>query len=264
MIGYKSSMSKENLSGLLDAMLDESSTRMEAEATEVAERARAEAALRVKAVEAEAEPDAMPSFDDVVEFTGLTDPDLREILGRAAPDDLLVVLATGADALQRRIIRNLGAESVTWVRQNLEHMEHVTDAERDGACAKMLKVANALLSDGTIGLPEPASVGDDSAPDPEKKELRELLTDLVRIAEQSGASALTEIAESAGEPLLREGLSRVVGGAKGDALRASLADVRAELEVRYARRLEWMVEALVAVGDGESADDFSARVFKDG
>lgn len=265
-IGYKGPMSKDNLTSLLDSMLDDSAIDMaasEVRAEEEAVRRRQAEARRAKA---EAEAEAVPALDDVVQLTGLTDPDLRQILAKAQPDDILVVLATAEDALQRRILRNLGSESVKWVRDNLAHMHRVTDAERDGARAKVLKVGNALLADGTIGLPEPEAIGRDEAPDPEKKELRELLGDLVRIAEQSGPEALTELAESAGEPLLREGLQRVIrskgaGGRSGDALRKDLAELRHDLEQRYAQRLKWMVEALVAIGEGESSEAFRERVF---
>jgi len=263
-IGYKGAMSGKSLTDLMDAMLEESATAQEAaevQRHEENERARQEAALRAKAAD-QAEDEAPPSLDDVVQLTGLTEADLREVLGAAAPDDLLVVLATADDALQRRILRNLTEESVKWMRANLEHMDQITDHERDQARGKVLKKANALLAEGTIGLPEPESIGTDEAPDPEKKELRELLVDLVRIGEQSGPSALRQIADSAGEPLLREGIHKVVDGADSDTLRAELSELRAELEKRYAQRLKWMVEALVAIGEGETADSFSKRVFK--
>jgi len=256
-------MSRKNLTDLLDTMLDASADQQEAEEVRVREereRQRQEAIAREKkAVEA---PPAAATLDDVVQLTGLTEPDLREVLGKTAPDDLLVVLATADDGLQRRILRNLDKESVKWIRMNMEHMEHVNDHERDQARGKMLKAANALLADGTIGLPEPEAIGADEAPDSEKKALRALLVDLVQIAAQSGPQALSEVAESAGEPLLREGLSRVVAGTGSDALRAELGELRGELEARYAQRLKWMVEALVAISEKESAESFAKRVFR--
>lgn len=263
-MGYKGAMSGKSLTDLMDAMLDESATALEAaevERTEEKERARQEATLRAKAAE-HAKDEAPPSLDDVVQLTGLTEGDLRQVLGAAAPDDLLVVLATADGALQRRILRNLTEESVKWMRANLEHMGDVNDHERDQARAKVLKKANQLLADGTIGLPEPESIGNDEAPDPERKELRELLVDLVEIGERSGPSALRQIADSAGEPLLREGIHKVVDGSDSDTLRSELGELRAELERRYAQRLKWMVEALVAIREGETADSFSKRVFK--
>jgi len=256
-------MSKDNLHSLLDSMLDDSAivqAAHEVEAKEEAERARQAERLRAKAKEEEVK---IPTLDDIVQLTGLTDPDLRQILGASQPDDLLVVLASSPDALQRRILRNLGAESITWVRENLAHMERVTDAERDGARAKILRVANSLLRDGAIGLPEPEAIGQDEAPDPEKKELRELLCDLVQIAEQAGPDSLSELAHAAGEPLLREGLHLLTAGQRGDALRERLGATREELEHRYAQRLKWMVEALVAIGEGETTEAFRKRVFRD-
>lgn len=255
-------MSRENLTSLLDSMLEESSTRMEAEvAREQEERAKQEreaqaAALRARAAEA---PEA-PTFDDVATLSGLTDGDLRKVLAKAAPDDLLVVLATAEDALQRRILVNLSAESVAWVRANLVHMEHVSNAEREAAERKVLKAANELLRAGEIALPEPESVGAEQPPDAEEVELRKLLTELVRIAAQSGPAALTEVLASAGQPLLSDGLAWVVEGERGDALRSRLAARRAELEAEHARRLRWMEDALAAIAEGESAEDFRKRL----
>lgn len=255
-------MSRDNLKSLLDSMLDDSAVQLAAEeqmrreAAEQEERERQAAALAAKAKK---EPEA-PTFDDVDQLTGLTEPDLRAVLGKSAPDDLLVILATADDVLQRRMLRNLSAESVSWLRENLRYMERVTDAERDGARRKVLKAANQLLGAGEIALPEPESVGASEAPVSEEKELRELLTDLVRIAEQSGVDALRELAESAGEPLLRAGLALVLEGAEGDGLRASLKEQRAALEARYAQRLAWMEEALVAIAAHEPADELRARL----
>ena len=44
--------------------------------------------------------------------------------------------------------------------------------------------------------------------------------------------------------------------------KAQLATRRAELERRYAQRLEWMGEALVAIAEGEGAEAFRARLFE--
>lgn len=255
-------MSTKNLSDLLDSMLDDSALTQAADDVrrrEEEERRRQEAALAAK--KKAASPEAKPQLDDVDQLTGLIEPDLRKVLEGAAPDDLLVVLATAGDALQRRILKNLSPDSVSWLRANLVHMDHVTDHERDQARAKVLKVANKLLASGDIGLPEAEAVGGDAPPDAERKQMRELLVDLVRIADQSGAEALTELAESAGEPLLRLGLAKVVEGAAPDALKQELTVLRKELELRYARRLEWMAEALLAIGAGETAESFDARVF---
>lgn len=255
-------MSTKNLSDLLDSMLDDSALERAAEEVrhaEELERQRQEAALRAK----REEPAATPTLDDIAQLTGLIEADLRQVLGAAAPDDLLVVLATADDTLQRRILRNMSEESVGWLRENLVHMDHVSDHERDQARAKVLKAANKLLAAGEIGLPEAEAVGAATPPDPERKKLRELLVDLVTIANQSTPAALTELAESAGEPLLRQGLARIVDGAEPDELKKELATLRGELERRYARRLEWMGEALIAIRDGESAEAFDARVFRE-
>ena len=256
-------MSRDNLMSLLDSMLDDSAVQLAAEeqmrreAAEAEERERQAAALSRKA---KTEPEA-PTFDDIDQLTGLTEPDLRAVLGKSAPDDLLVILATADDVLQRRMLRNLSAESVSWLRENLQYMERVTDAERDGARRKILKAANQLLSAGEIGLPEPESIGAPEAPRSEEKELREVLSDLVRIAGQSGAEALRELADSAGEPLLSTGLSLVLEGVEGDALRAALKEQRVALEARYAQRLALMEEAIVAIATHEPADEFRARLF---
>ena len=244
-------MSRKNLEGLLDAMLEDSADDLaEQRALEAEARAAKERAAQVEALRerTKAKPEA-PAFEDVAQLTGLTEPDLQKVLGKAAPDDLLVVLATAGDVLQRRI---------------LAHMDEVRDAERDASNAKVVKVANALLREGEIGLPEPESEGAAEAPRAQEKALRDLLTDLVRIAEQAGSEALSEVAASAGEPLLREGLRLVGEGTSGDALRAELASVRSSLEARYAERLKMMEEAVVAIGAGEKADTFRARLFEDG
>lgn len=256
-------MSTKNLSDLLDSMLDDSALDQAAEDVrrrEAEEQKQRQAAAAKKKA---AEPAPKAKLEDVAQLTGLIETDLREVLALAAPDDLLVVLATADDPLQRRILKNLGAESVAWLRENLVHMDHVTDHERDQARAKVLKVANKLLEANKIAAPEPEAVGKDAPPDPERKALRELLVDLVRIAEQSGAEALTELAAQAGEPMLARGVARVVEGADGAALRKELGTLRAELERRYAQRLVWMTEALVAIAEGEGAEAFDARVFRE-
>ena len=140
-------MSRDNLESLLDAMLDESAVNVAAEAERERE-AKARAA-REKQRQAVAAPAAEPpTLNEVVALTGLPDGDLRKVLAKAAPDDLLVVLATSGDALQRRILLSLSADSVKWMKANLAHIEAVSNAEREGAEKKLLKVANALLAGG--------------------------------------------------------------------------------------------------------------------
>ncbi len=255
-------MSADKLSSLLDEMLDDSAIEQAAREVEAKEAQARAAQQRASQAPAQSPAQAPPALDDVSQLTGLPDGDLRAILAAAAPDDILVVLAAGDEAIQRRVLRNLGAESVQWIRDNLAHMGEVNEHEAGAARGKLLAVANRLLAAGEIHRPDPASVGTSEAPDAERLGLRELLTDLVRIADQAGPAALAEVAEGAGEPLLREGLSRVIEGQRGDALRETLAELRGELERRYAQRLRWMVEALVAVADGEDADSFAQRVFK--
>lgn len=247
-------MSRENLESLLDAMLDESEINLAAEAEREREMKAARAAQHA--------PPPPRALDDVVALTGMPEGDLRKVLAKAAPDDLLVLLATADDVLQRRILGNLSAESVAWLRANLAHIDEVSNAEREGAHAKVLKAANALLEAGEIGAPEAESVGAEMAPDAVDKDLRALLTDLVRIAGQAGPEALTEVLAGSGEPLLVDGLALIGGGREGDALRSALALRRAELEASYAQRLAWIEEALVAIAAGEPADVFRARILE--
>lgn len=247
-------MSSEKLSSLLDEMLEDSA--IEQAAREVEAREAREAEQPAPVVE-------KPALEHILELTGLTEPDLRKVLGAAAPDDLLVVLAAGEEALQRRILRNLGPESVQWVRDNLAHMGEVNAHEAGAASAKVLKVANQLLADGKILPPAAESVGEDAAPRSAERGVQELIRDLVQIAKQSSPAALTELARSSEEPMLERGLAHVLEGQRGDALRSSLDQLREELEVRYAQRLRWMAEALVAISDGEDADAFAERTFKD-
>lgn len=258
-------MSGDDMSSMLDDMLDESAVQRAAE--EVEEIEARQAAQKRRAAEAAMavakETRTAAQLQSIDELTGLTEPDLRKVLAKAAPDHLLVLVAAGDDTLRRRILGNLSEESVVWIRQNLEHIDGVHDAERDDAHRRVLKVANALLVEGEIGVPEAESVGAPTAPEPPEKALREVLTDLVSIGHAGGLEALAELANSAGEPLLKEGLARVAKGAKGDALRADLADIKQELERRYASRLRWMEEALVAIGEGESPETFRARLFAD-
>ena len=252
-------MSRDNLESLLDAMLDESAVNVAADAER--EREARERAAREKQKKAVATPAAeAPTLTEIAALTGLPEGDLRKVLAKAAPDDLLVVLATSADALQRRILLSLSADSVKWLKENLAHIDVVSNAEREGAEKKLLKVANTLLRAGEIGLPEPESIGKDEAPDAAEKDLRDLLTDLVRIAGQAGPDALAAVLESSDEPLLVAGLG-IIGEADGDVRRA-LAKKRAELEVAYAQRLLLIEEALVAIAEGEPADAFRARLFK--
>ena len=116
--------SRDDLSSLLDAMLDDSATRVAAdevrdrEEKERAERQKQAAALRARAEAASAEP----TFMEVDTLTGLTDGDLSKVLAKAPPDDLLVLLATAGNVLQRRILSNLSSDSVKWLRENLAHI----------------------------------------------------------------------------------------------------------------------------------------------
>lgn len=250
-------MSSEKLSSLLDEMLDDSA--IEQAAREVEEREAREAKKQDPPPEAAAKA---PALEDVMQLTGLAEADLRKVLGAAAPDDLLVVLAAGDEALQRRILRNLGPESVQWVRENLAHMGEVNEHEAGASRAKVLKVANQLLADGKITMPVQAPVGQDEAPQATEARVQDLIRDLVRIAQQAGPEALTELAQSSEEPMLERGLAFVVDGERGDALRTSLDGLRADLEKRYAQRLAWMAEALVSISEGEDAEAFAARVFE--
>lgn len=250
-------MSRENLESLLDAMLEDGAMMMEAQAArEAEERARAQ---REREAQVE-KPAAAPVLESVELLGGLPDGDLRKVLAKAPPDDLLVLLATSKDALQRRILGNLSADSVKWLRENLAHIESVNNAEREAAHKKVLKAANALLAAGEIELPEARDATDSADGDASDKDMRDALTDLVRIAGEAGPEALTEVAAALGEPLLVEGLGRILAGEHGDALRSALAAHRARLEAEYARRLRWMEDALAAIASGESAEQFRARL----
>lgn len=254
-------MSRQNLESLLDAMLEDSATAIEAAATHEREererRAREEQAsvLRARAKE---EPEA-PVFDQVAALGGLADGELRKVLSKAAPDDLLIVLATSDDAVQRRILANLSEESVRWVRENLAHIDRVTNAEREGAEKKVLKVANALLRAGEIALPAPSAEGAE-APSAAAIDLGDLLTDVVRMAAQAGPEALSEVLGGAGEPLLEHGLSLLARGTRGSELARALAARKAELLAEQAERLGWMEEAVLAIAEGEPAERFRKRV----
>jgi hypothetical protein len=245
--------SKDNLSNLLDAMLDDASTQMAAEAAVEAEARKVEKAPP-------SEPAVPPgTIDDIEDLTGLPDEDVQKILAKAQPDDILIVLAAGSDALQRRLLANLSRESVAWVRGNLQHIDEVNAHEKASADGKVLKVVRELLAAGELRLPEPESVGTDEAPDPVDKDLRDLLTELVRVAQQAGPAAVTEVAEA--DPLLSAGLPMVVEGQRGTDLRRGLAKVRAQLERDYGERLLMIEEALVAMAEGEAPDVFRKRLF---
>ncbi|MGE0788583.1 MAG: FliG C-terminal domain-containing protein [Sandaracinaceae bacterium] len=237
-------------------MLDESAIRQAAadvEAREAAERARA----------APPAPEAPAEMDDVAQLTGLSDGHLLRVLEVVAPDDLLIVIATADEALRARLMANLSDESVKWVRDNLAYIDEVNDHERDGARNKTLKAVNKLLATREIELGS-GTAEVRSEREHEERGLEELLTDLVRIAHTSGPEALADLAEEAGEPMLRRGLTSVLGGKRGEALRAELTPLRTELEQRYARRLAQMLEAVVAIAEREPADAFARRVFKHG
>lgn len=256
-------MSRENLESLLDSMLEESATKMEAEEARAREVVlRAEREQQASVLRERAEDPAVATFHEIVTLAGLPDEQLRKVLAKAPPDDLLIILATAADSLQRRILTNLTAESVAWLRQNLVHIETVSNAEREAAERKVLKAANALLAGGEIGLPESEPVGSETAPDRSENDLRDLLTDLVRIAREAGPAALSEVLGAGGEPLLEEGLALVIEGTRGEALRTVLATRRAELAADYARRLAWMEDAVLSIAEGEPAESFRARLFR--
>ena len=165
--------------------------------------------------------------------------------------------------MQRAILRNLSEESVKWVRANLAHMDNITNNERESASRKVLAVANELLAAGEISGVEAESVGKDAAPVAEDKALRDVLTELVDIANSSGMSAIAQLGEGAGEPLLREGIPLVVAGQSGETLNAKLGAMSRALEDAYAQRLAWMRMALNAIADGADAESFRARLFSD-
>jgi hypothetical protein len=253
-------MSKGKLMGMLDSMLEDSEMRQEAAAEE--DRQREEAARKAAAAPKKDVPKERPAMTDVGQIAGLADGDVRKILAKAAPDDLLVLLAGGADPLQRRILGNLSTDSVKWMRENLAHMDEMTNAERESAEKKVLKVANKLLAEGEIGLPEAESAAAPDGPVQEEKDLRELLTDIVTIAAQAGPAALSEVLAASGEPLLAEGLELVLSGQGGKELRSELSKRRAALEKSYGQKLLAMEEAIVAIADGESPEAFRKRLFK--
>lgn len=250
-------MSRENLESLLDSMLEESATAMEAAVTrEREEKERREREEKASVLRARAKEAPAAVFDDVAALGGLADGELRKVLAKAAPDDLIVVLATSEDEVQRRILANLSADSVSWVRENLAHIDRVTNAERESAHRGVLKVANALLAAGEIELPAPKSEAEDGG-DP----LRALLTDLVRLGATAGPAALRDALASAGEPLLERGLELVTHGVSGSELVKALAEQKAALAAEHARRLSLMEEAVLAIAEGEPAERFEKRVF---
>lgn len=246
-------MSYEDLKSLLDEMLVDSVLDLAAQA----EREREQRKRAGGGADA-ADPDHPEPNVEVKELAGidalaeLGDRDLRAVLANVAPDDVLVILATAAEPLQNQILQNLTTESVAWLRANLEHMDEVTNAERRSAETRILAVANALVRKGTIGRadsePEASARADD---------LNELLVDLVRLAEQKGPEALTELIQE--QPLLVAGLALLEEDETE--LRRVLAQKRAELEADYAKRLLLFEEAIVAISRKESAESFRARVF---
>ncbi len=251
-------MSRENLESLLDSMLEESATAMEAAVTrEREEKERREREEKASVLRARAKEAPAAVFDDVAALGGLADGELRKVLAKAAPDDLIVVLATSEDEVQRRILANLSADSVSWVRENLAHIDRVTNAERESAHRGVLKVANALLAAGEIELPAPKSPEAEDGGDP----LRALLTDLVRLGASAGPAALRDALASAGEPLLERGLELVTHGVSGSELVKALAEQKAALAAEHARRLSLMEEAVLAIAEGEPAERFEKRVF---
>lgn len=245
-------MSRENLESLLDAMLEESAAAMEAAAA----REREEREPKVRRAPAQNEAPA-PKIDDVAQLASLADGDLRKVIAKSPPDDLLVVLATSGDALQRRVLANLSPESVKWMRDNLAHIDRVTNAERESAHAKVRKAANALLAAGEIALPAP----EEAAGAAEAGDLRALLVDLVRLAARSGPEAVHEALGSVGEPLLEEGLALVARGTAGGELARALAARKADLLAEHAARLGWIEEAVLAIAEGEPAERFAERLF---
>lgn len=256
-------MSRKDLENLLDSMLEDSDNQRAVDAArEREERAKEEQAKKAAALrKLAAEGTEAPTFTDVETLTGLTDEDFKKVLSKAPPDDLLVMLATGSDALQRRMLLSLTAESVRWLRENLAHIEEVSNAEKEGAHRKILKAANQLLAKGEISMPAPETVGADEPPAEADRDLRELLSELVKIASSAGAEALSEVVAQTEEPLLTDGLALVVKGEKGKSLRLALRDQRAALEREYGKRLLWIEDAIVAIAEGEDPKAFRAKLF---
>jgi hypothetical protein len=256
-------MARKDLENLLDSMLEDSDNQRAVDAATEAEERQKEAAAK-KAAQTRAlaaEGTEAPVFTQIETLTGLTDGDFKKVLGKAAPDDLLVLLATASDAMQRRMLLSLTSDSVRWLRENLAHIEEVTNAEKEGAERKILKAANQLLAKKEIVMPSPETVGGDEAPSGDDRDLRELLSELVRIASSAGADALSEVVAQTEEPLLTAGLGLVVNGEKGKGLKLALRDQRAKLEMEYAKRLLWIEDAIVAIAEGEDPKAFRAKLF---
>jgi hypothetical protein len=200
---------------------------------------------------------------DVEQVLELTDPDLRTLLAKLAPGDLLCVVAEGSEALRSRILGQLTAESVSWVRQNLEVWDPATERLKSSARQAVIGRARELAASGQIALPgsaEGAGEDADRVAAASRDELASALAELVELAHDKGREALSAIVEEAFHPLLGHGLRCLLAGQDLAAIEKALDERVRALEAAYRAELEIVRQAVLAIARGEGPASFVERV----
>ena len=244
------------------AALAEARAEREREAREAAEHAAAEAAAE----------QAIPKIEGPEGLLDLSSADLQKVLDKLNPNDLLIVLAKGSDALQRRLLANLSKDSVQWLRQNLEYLgdpADLTEALAQDSRRAAVTLTNKMLRAGVIDLVSASDGEEGGAGDAASSEggaegnpLLTVLTELVAVAHKAGPSALAEVVDDPGDPLLAVGLAAIGEGTSDENLAAALQSAKATLEATYRARLNLVETAVMAMSRGESPETFVASVKK--
>lgn len=240
--------------GLLDMMLDESA--------QVAKGApRHDAKPEMPAVEEPARPSSWP--EDVEQLLELSDGEMRVWMNAVAPNDMLCVAAEGSQTLRNRIMGQLDADSLSWMRGNLELWDPATEALKSSSREAVLKVARTLLLEGRLTLPtssEREGLDQDQAGDQSQGELGAALVQLVDLARENGREALAAVLGDVQHPMLHFGLSCLVEGKEGASLERSLSDRLKALSDVYLSELELIRQAMLAIDRGEDQQTFAERL----
>jgi len=209
-------------------------------------------------------PKTLPPWPQEVEqLLELSDHELRRLLGEAAPNDLLCVMAEGSHALRNRVLGQLDPQSVAWMRGNLELWDPATEALKTSSRDAVLKVAREMIFNGRLTKPETAAsegVVQDAAGEIEHLELAGTLGQLVDLAYTNGRAALKAVIDEVPHPMLHFSLKCLVEGQEGVGLEHALAERLRALESAYRSELEMIRQATLAIDRREDARTFLMRV----
>lgn len=215
---------------------------------------------------------------DLEGLLGISDGEMRKLLQRVAPDDLVAACIRVSKALRSKILNNLDSKSAKWLQQNIEAMGEITNNLWDSARQKIAKAVHELRLSGTGGeikdkksnetenatrgevrvkqsemRAKPSEKGDES-------ELAGTFVDLLQVVGERGPQALQAVVSEVEEPLLRFGLQLILDETEPGRLEVALERAQAELEAKYHHQLSLIRQGVLAIRRGDSPEEFRQRV----